>query len=93
MLVVIGYRSYSFTEQKSGKVIEGVSFYLGESIPVEKGKGYAINKKINSVSVSNEKLDSVLNGLKPIELVGKTVDPLFNSYERIESLRIYEPKK
>lgn len=87
-MFVLGYASYSFADKTTGKQIDGYSIYLGQPVNAEKGKGYLINEKLFKLSVSKEKLISVLDGLTLDEIVGKNCDPLFNSYHKLEQLRV-----
>jgi hypothetical protein len=93
MVVVVGYSKYSFNDKTSGKLVEGYTIYFANSIQPEKGKGYSINEKLYKASVSNEKLELVLGGKDLNDFVGKFVDPLYNSYHRLEQLRLLDIKK
>lgn len=99
--IVCGIRPYMFTDEKTKEVKTGTTFFLLEEIeesrqvkenPSLKGHGYFI-PKINSFSVSSEKQNEILQGLKPLDFVNKPVNALFDSNAKIHRLELVEVKK
>lgn len=99
--IVCGIRPYEFDDERTKEKKTGTTFFLLEEIeenkqskenPALKGHGYFI-PKINSFSVSTEKQQAILQGLKPLDFVNKPVNALFDSNAKIHRLELVEVKK
>ena len=79
---VFGFKKSNFTT-KDGNYVEGFNFYVGKEI-TRNGEGYEIER----VYLSNNKLKNW--GIAPEQLIGASVEVLYNRYGKVERIDIID---
>lgn len=75
MLKVVGYKFYSFKDQKTGNDVSGCNVYLANEINPDHGKGVEFEK----LSISSNYIQEVVKG-NIQDLLNKEVFVQYNKY-------------